>query len=278
MDATKAAGLVELEDVRLYHERRGTGPSIVLVHGGTVDGGFYEEIAELLSDEFTVVSYDRRGNSRSPAPEQQTTSITQQAHDLAGLIETLELAPTVVWSSSVGAVIALDLLCRRPELLRGLIVHEPPLFPVLDNADEVLRQLAEGTQEAIRQGGPAAALEQWGRQELGATFDRLSPQRRQRMFDNADAFFSIELPGFATSMPGAATLAEKLKTTQVPVCAAAAVESAGELLHQTSQWVADQTGTALRELPGGHLPHVDEPVATAELIRSFAHQTSGNRH
>ncbi|WP_330230238.1 alpha/beta hydrolase [Nocardia sp. NBC_00508] len=277
MDTTDAVGLVELGDVALYHERRGTGPSIVLVHGGTVDGGFYAEIAELLSDEFTVVSYDRRGNSRSPAPEDRTTSIAQQADDLARLIETLSLAPALVWSSSVGAVIALDLLCRRPELLRGLIVHEPPLFPVLDNAEEVLQQLAEGTQEAIRQGGPAGALEQWGRQELGATFDRLSPQRRQRMFDNADAFFSIELPGFATSMPDAATLAQRLKTTQVPVLAAAAVESEGDLLHRTSHWVADQAGTTLRGLPGGHLPHVEEPSATAELIRSFAHQTVGDR-
>lgn len=267
MHTPDTAGLVEVTDVELHYERRGTGPSIVLVHGGTVDGGFYDEIADLLADEFTVVVYDRRGNFRSPVPRNRETSITQQADDLAKLIEASSVQPAVVWASSIGGVIALELLVRRPQLLRGLIVHEPTLFTALDNADDVLQHLITHTAAAIERGGIAGALEEHARQELGDTFDKLSPQRRQRMFDNAEQFFEAELPGFATSMPDAEILATKLKTTRLPVLAVAS-PSEGPL-RQTSQWVADQAGTALRELPGGHLPHIDEPTATAELIRAF---------
>ncbi|RDI46760.1 alpha/beta fold hydrolase [Nocardia mexicana] len=270
MNATDTTGLIDVGDLRLYHERRGTGPALVLVHGGTVDGGFYDEVADLLADEFTVVTYDRRGNSRSPAPRHRGTDIPQQSADLAALIDTLGVAPATVWASSVGAVIALDLLCRRPDLVRTLIVHEPPLFSALDGPERVIRQLSDDTAAAIRQGGLSGALEAHARQELGAAFDRLSPKRRQRMFGNAEVFFTVELPGFLASMPDAAILAERLRGTRVPVFAAAASDSADGLLRTTAQWVADHAGNTLRELPGGHLPHVSEPVATAELIRSLA--------
>jgi pimeloyl-ACP methyl ester carboxylesterase len=57
----------------LYFERRGSGPPLLLIVGGGGDCGYYEEVAGILADEFTVLSYDRRGNSRSilhgpPAP------------------------------------------------------------------------------------------------------------------------------------------------------------------------------------------------------------------
>ena len=52
----------------LYYEIRGTGAPVLLIMGGSGDGGHFDAVADLLSDEFTVVTYDRRGNGRSPAP------------------------------------------------------------------------------------------------------------------------------------------------------------------------------------------------------------------
>jgi len=58
--------------------------------GATGDGGHFDAIADLLSDEFTVVTYDRRGNGRSPAPAGwKTTSPEEQADDAAGLLAAL---------------------------------------------------------------------------------------------------------------------------------------------------------------------------------------------
>jgi len=50
----------------LYREVRGAGPVLLLIPGGNGDAGFYEPFAKALSGDFTVISYDRRGFSRSP--------------------------------------------------------------------------------------------------------------------------------------------------------------------------------------------------------------------
>jgi pimeloyl-ACP methyl ester carboxylesterase len=52
--------------IDLYHEVRGRGPVVVLISGGNGDAGFYEPFAHALAGNFTVITYDRRGFSRSP--------------------------------------------------------------------------------------------------------------------------------------------------------------------------------------------------------------------
>lgn len=121
----------------IYHEIRGSGPPLVFVQGATGSGGTFADVADVLADEFTVVTYHRRGNSLSPRPEGWTsTSVDEQADDLAALIRSLNLAPAVIFGTSAGAVILLNLMLRHRGVLRGAIVHEPPLLPVLENAEE----------------------------------------------------------------------------------------------------------------------------------------------
>ena len=59
---------VTVNGTELYYEVRGAGPPVLLIMGATGDGGHFDALADLLADEFTVVSYDRRGNGRSPRP------------------------------------------------------------------------------------------------------------------------------------------------------------------------------------------------------------------
>ena len=85
----------------LYYEKQGTGPAVLLIAGSTGDAGNFTRAADLLADEFTVVTYDRRGNSRSPRPSGwTTTSVAEQADDAAGLIQLLGLSPAVVFGTS----------------------------------------------------------------------------------------------------------------------------------------------------------------------------------
>ena len=100
---------MELQDVvgvngtTLYYERTGTGPSVLFIAGTTGDAGHFTQVATRLATEFTVVTYDRRGNSRSPRPAGWTqTSVPEQAEDAAGLIQALQLAPIAVFAASPG--------------------------------------------------------------------------------------------------------------------------------------------------------------------------------
>ena len=66
---------IEANGVRLHYEVMGDGPPLVFVHGMCGRGDVWAGQVERLSGEFMCVSYDRRGNGRSPAPPGwQTTS------------------------------------------------------------------------------------------------------------------------------------------------------------------------------------------------------------
>jgi pimeloyl-ACP methyl ester carboxylesterase len=55
----------DVPGARLYYETRGSGPVLLLLPGGTADARIFAGIAPLLSDRYTVVTYDPRGLSRS---------------------------------------------------------------------------------------------------------------------------------------------------------------------------------------------------------------------
>ena len=98
--------LVEANGTTLYYEVRGQGPPFLMIPGTPGYSAHYVPVAELLADEFTVVTYDRRGNTRSPRPQGWVrTSVREQADDAAALVESLELAPAAAFGLSSGGVL-----------------------------------------------------------------------------------------------------------------------------------------------------------------------------
>jgi hypothetical protein len=64
MNTEPNGALLEINRATIYHEARGRGSSVLFIAGATGDGGHFQRVAELLSDEFTVVTYDRRRELR----------------------------------------------------------------------------------------------------------------------------------------------------------------------------------------------------------------------
>src|SRR4029453_17176130 len=126
--------MVSVNGAELYHELRGSGPPVLFIMGATGDGGHFDALADLLSDEFTFITYDRRGNGRSPAPAGwTTTSPEEQADDAAALIDSLVVGPAAVFGTSSGGNFALWMLTRHPAIVRGTILHEPGVYALLDD-------------------------------------------------------------------------------------------------------------------------------------------------
>src|SRR5215472_13464247 len=93
--------VTQVNGADLYCEIRGRGPAVLFIGGATGDAGNFERVAEQLADAFTVITYDRRGNSRSLAPAGWTqTSIQEQADDAAALIQALGLTPVGFFGTS----------------------------------------------------------------------------------------------------------------------------------------------------------------------------------
>jgi pimeloyl-ACP methyl ester carboxylesterase len=229
-----------------------------------------------LAQSFRVVTYDRRGHSDSERPAGQG-SVHEDVADLAALIEVLGLAPAWVVGTSFGAAIALRLAGARPELLQGLIVHEPPLLSLVADDPAVAPFLEEDGQigaviERIASGDHAGAAEQFVENvALGpGAWVQLPPQMQQTMIRNAPTFldeahdpeqlvFSLEsIEGFGR--PVLLTLGDQSPPIFAPV-----VRKLAEALPRAK--VHTFAGA-------GHIPHVTHPDAYVEAIGSFVRKNS----
>jgi pimeloyl-ACP methyl ester carboxylesterase len=253
----------------MYHEVRGSGPSVLFIAGATGDAGHFERVAEILSDEFTVVTYDRRANSRSPRPEGwESTSTEEHSEDAAALIEALGIAPVAVFGNSAGAIIGLDLLIRHPDLVRGAILHEPPMIAGMSNPQEVMGAIQQVVEGGMQRGGPRGGVEAFFRFVAGdETFEKLNPQLRERMLGNGETCLVTEMPVFPAYGPDEATLA----AVEVPVRVMVGPESA---FGEPAGWLAAQLGVELESLPGGHTPYLDRPEEMAETLRPLLREMS----
>jgi pimeloyl-ACP methyl ester carboxylesterase len=163
----------------LHVVRSGTGPVLLLIHGSATDRSTWSiQLASPLRERFSLWAYDRRGTGDSPSGG-EPPSIEQHAADAA---ELARQAGGQVWlaGSSFGAVVALEVMRRHPELVRGAALIEPPLTAG-DGAHSAGPGFTLALDElAARQGGEAAA-EKFLRTVLGeASFERIPRAFRAR--------------------------------------------------------------------------------------------------
>ncbi len=266
---TIAAGPVEL-----YYEVRGSGPPVLFVMGATGDAGHFTKVAEVLADEFTVVTYDRRGNSRSPRPPGwNATSMEEQAGDAAALLHALELSPAAVFGTSSGGLIALCLVIRHPEVVRAAILHETGLYPVLERPEDFEALIGPVVREGMAAGGPPVAVERFWRFVSGdANWEALDPGLRERMRNNGEILFDVERPAYASFRPDATTLAAVEAPVQV-----LASEQSPQAFAEIAGWLAERLGVEVTYTPGTHTPYLDHPHELARTIRPFLRRVSPAR-
>jgi pimeloyl-ACP methyl ester carboxylesterase len=146
---------VEGAGVELAYVAHGDGPATVVVHGM----GAVPLVAGLPG---RVIAYDRRGYGDSGAPEPYArTTVNEQAEDLACVIERLDAAPALLIGHDLGALVALDVLLRRPALARAAVLVDPPAYAFVAEATEALSEERGALEDAVRAGGPAAGLAWW---------------------------------------------------------------------------------------------------------------------
>ena len=104
------SGRVTTEGDDLYYEVRGQEnrlPLLMIAPGGG-DGWQYSWVADILADEYKVITYDRRANARSTMNVPQNFEISQQSRDAVAVLHAAGETSAFVFGNSSGAVIALD--------------------------------------------------------------------------------------------------------------------------------------------------------------------------
>lgn len=248
----------------INYAEAGVGDPLVLVHGSWDESETWRQLVPLLIDEFRVITFDRRGHGRSCG----AGPLDADVDDLAALIEHVG-PPANVAASSLGAVIALRLATRQPELFLTLAVHEPPLFDLL--GDHPLRRDIErrmaGVIELLEAGraeeGARAFVE--GVASFPGAWDLFRHEERATLIRNAHTFVEEHRDPTTYGLDVGA-----LALLRAPVLLTGGRRSPpffGEVLSVLEHALP---GAKRRQLRGAHVPHATHPEFYAAMLRDFA--------
>lgn len=145
-----------INGAHLAYVEQGRGQPVVFVHGGVGDYRGWDLQVPAFAARFRTIALSCRGAwpNRKLEPDEEIT-LDMFVEDLAAFIKVLDLAPVhLVGHSSPGGFGGLLLASRYPQLLRSLVLLEPPAFPLLGvnippTPLQVLRLLARNPRAGI---------------------------------------------------------------------------------------------------------------------------------
>ncbi|MFI0937538.1 alpha/beta fold hydrolase [Streptomyces sp. NPDC021020] len=271
-------GLLTVPGAVLHYQVRGSGPVLLISQSGEGDAGRTVDLVPHLVGDFTVVTYDRRGLSRSRLDDPaRGATLAEHADDVLRVLAEVTEAPATVLGCSLGAVIGLRAVLRGPGRIDTLIAHEP-VAPWLLPPAERARHKAElvQLQRLYERAGLAAALPEIARvlgidpagpdAEPGLTPQPLDARRTA----NFDYFIRHDF---------AAVVHDTLDVTALaglPAVGTRVVPAAGRTTprdvfdRRCATALAELLGTTVREFPGGHNGNTSHPRGWAARIREIA--------
>jgi pimeloyl-ACP methyl ester carboxylesterase len=275
--------LLRVDGARLYYEVRGKGPLLLLIPGGNGDAGPYAPVAAALADRFTVITYDRRGFTRSPLDAGTDPSNGQLEADVTDAIALIDEvgggdARAYVFGSSSGAIVALHLLATHPDRLVKVVAHEPPLVGLLDAADDwpgffdevVAEYHADGQDAAMATFGARLGEPERPPMDIG----QLPPpvvEMMERMHANQRFWLENELRQYPVRTPDITALAAHTEKLVL----AGGGESRGLMPYQPNLVLADLLGLTVIDFPGGHIGYVTAREVFSPVLAQVLDATAG---
>jgi len=212
---------IRVNGVELHYIERGRGESLILLHGGQGDYRSWGPQIEAFSEHYRVISYSRRYHYPNDNPlTANYRSAYTEADDLAALIHHLKLGRAHLVGTSIGAFTALALAIKHPEMVRSLVLAEPPVHRWAQddpNGEALYREFittiwepaAKAFKANDEQGGMRILVDGFA----GArAFDALPPERRAAAMQNVRFFRAATLsPDPFPNLPK-----DKVKRLRVP--------------------------------------------------------------
>ena len=257
--------LLPVPGAQLFYETHGTGRPLLFIPGAAGTGESFGRVTVPLTAHYTVITYDRRGFSRSAlhGPQDDVHRLETDADDVWRLLEHLSDQPVIVFGSSSGAIVALALLTRHPEVVRILAPHEPPAMKLLPDGQQWM-DFFLAVYGRYRESGHEAALQMF-RERTFAALDRQAmahaPQNAQTR-SNATYWFEHELRQY----PAVELDLDALKARAERIVLVAGTESRGHPTYEVTLELARRLGRALHELPGGHVGFLTHPTEFAQEL------------
>ncbi len=277
LDTAEAAIVYDVEGSLPTTDGR---PPLFMI-GQPMDAGGFRTLASYCPDR-TVVTYDPRGLGRSTRKDGRVDNVpTVQAADVHAVITALGAGPVEMFASSGGAVTALALVAAYPNDITVLVAHEPPLVPVLPDADAAERALAQVRELYAAKGwgaGMAAfiAMTSWRGEFTEDYFARPQPDPAQFGMPSeddgsrGDPLLSDSSSAVSSYRPDF----DALLAAPTRIVIAAGEESAGTFTGRTSVATAERLAQQATVFPshhggflGGDSGYAGQPEAFARRLR-----------
>jgi pimeloyl-ACP methyl ester carboxylesterase len=288
----------DVNGAALAYREQGEGEPVVFVHGSVDDLRSWEQQLPAIGASYRAVAYSRRyarpNQDIEPDADDQTLP---HVDDLAAFLRVMDAAPAHLVGHSWGGLICLVAAIRHPQLVRSLVLQEPPVLSLFMSVPprptELLRlfvrrprttlvilsfaaKTAVPAQKAFQRGDDEAAMQKFGYGLLGKdAYERLPQERKQQAFEN--------VRGLRAQVLGAGfpPLSEDdVRGVQVPTLLMTGERSPAYLPRLTDRLQQLLPNAERVEIPGAsHVMSEENPGAVNEAILGFlarhASQTVG---
>jgi len=271
----------------LAFREQGEGEPVVFVHGGISDLRTWEHQLPSIGASYRAIAYSRRyaRPNRDMLPG-ENDQMLPHVDDLVAFLRAIDAAPAHLVGNSWGAFISLLTAIGHPEVVRSLVLEEPPVLPLFVSVPprpaELLPLLLRRprmalaivkfgmtmrtAQESLRQGDDETALRAFASWVLGReSYRRLPQARMQQMRENMSAL---------TAEPPFPALAdEEVRGVSVPTLLVTGERSPALLLGLTDrleELLPNVERVAIAD--ASHLMHEENASATNEAIVGFLGQ------
>jgi pimeloyl-ACP methyl ester carboxylesterase len=262
---------ISRDGTKLAYDKVGQGPALLLVAGAFSYRKFpgQVQLANLLSESFTVYNYDRRG--RGDSGDTQPYDIAREIEDIEAMIDEAG-GSAHVWGLSSGAVLALQAAARGVNITK-LALHEPPF--VVEAADRKPPQnFVIHITELIAANRRAEAIKYFMTKGMGApsfivTLMRIMPGVWSRLMAVAHTlpYDAALLDGY---MEGKSLPTTLWSTVTMPTLVLEGTESPAALRHGAQALAAVLPNAQLRSKKGlGHTKKLDTIKISSELTAFF---------
>jgi pimeloyl-ACP methyl ester carboxylesterase len=256
---------------------------VVMLHATLADRGAFGPLREALAESMRVILPDARGHGASAALKDRAWNVTDMANDLFAVLEAEELTRRAdvrihLVGHGQGAITALELARRRPDLVASLTLIEPDALTLLDGEDDVEVILArEEARNAYRTASDAAYKgladramtiyldARWGE----GWQERLSRPRAAAVRRNL-----LALSPSLDALDRYRLLPEDVAGVLAPagvVAAATSPATVRQIAQRMGSWLPRGRAVYVAKLPGG-APFTDEGEAAINLVEEWVRE------
>lgn len=249
----------------LYYEIAGKGQPLVLIHGGLVNSGLWDDQFEVFAKEYRTLRYDVRGFGKSKSP----ASYYSNHGDLRDLLDFLRIERAYMLGLSMGGMIAIDFTLAYPHHVAALLPIAAGLSGYRATANRARRDEMEAAYESgDKERAVELSLQVWTDGPY-RTPDQVNPAVRERIRAmTAHTFDQPDVEQWLQHLEPPAI--DRLAAIHVPTLCVVGDQDVEDILKIGDLIVTQVPGAQRAVIPGtAHHLNMEQPAEFNRIVLEF---------